>query len=105
MFSKEEQSFFFGITRKMEKEIKMAQINQTQTVDPNRNMKIMASIFIPICILIMAIFWVLFFFEIIVLPNSAMNILPLVMIPFGILVMCIVLALIWLNVLTFPMKR
>ena len=85
--------------------MKMAQINQTQTVDPNRNMKIMASIFIPLCILIMGIFWVLFFFGVITLPNSTMTILPLVMIPFGILIMCIILALIWLNVLTFPMKR
>ena len=83
----------------------MARINQTQTVDPNRNMKIMASIFIPICVVLMSIFWVLFLFGVIALPNSTMNFLPLIMIPVGIVIMCIILALIWLNVLTFPMMR
>lgn len=83
----------------------MAQERQTKAVDPNRNMKIMASIFIPVCIFFMIVGWVMFFLEVITFPNSSMDFVPLVAIPIGIIMMCIILALIWLDVITFPMAR
>ena len=83
----------------------MAHEHQTKAVDPNRNMKIMASIFIPICIFFMMVMWFMFLLEVLEFPQSSLSFVPLVAIPIGIVIMCIILALIWLEVITFPMAR
>ncbi|MFQ5978566.1 MAG: hypothetical protein ACE5OZ_10610 [Candidatus Heimdallarchaeota archaeon] len=83
----------------------MAQERQTKAFDPTRNMKMMASIFIPVCIFFMIVAWVMFFLEVVTFPNSSLDFVPLLAIPIGIVIMCVILALIWLEVITFPMAR